>query len=130
MQVYVPIDPDAVTYEQTKPFAHAVADLLENRRPELVVSSMSKAQRPGRVLIDWSQNDQHKTTVAVYSMRARAEPSVSTPVSWAEVQTCADAGDPALLEFAPRVVLERFARGGDPFAEVASRRQELPALGG
>jgi bifunctional non-homologous end joining protein LigD len=80
------------------------------------------------VLIDWSQNDEHKTTVAVYSLRASEAPSVSTPVSWEEVAACRDAGDPALLRFAPTQVLERVREHGDLFAEVLSLRQSLPAL--
>ena len=73
MQVYVPLNTETA-YEQTKPFAKTVAELLEQRLPELVVSRMTKRLRPGRVLVDWSQNDRHKTTVNVYSMRARADP--------------------------------------------------------
>jgi bifunctional non-homologous end joining protein LigD len=130
MQVYVPLNDDDVTYEQTKPFARAVADLLAQRRPRLVVSHMVKAARRGRVLIDWSQNDEHKTTVAVYSLRAGESPSVSTPVAWEEVAACRDAEDPALLEFAPIQALDRIREHGDLFAEVVSLRQPLPALGG
>ncbi|HEV8121303.1 MAG TPA: DNA ligase D, partial [Candidatus Polarisedimenticolia bacterium] len=93
VQVYVPLGSARATYEQTKPFAHAVADLLERRRPDLVVSRMAKAARRGRVLIDWSQNDEHKTTVAAYSLRAGRAPSASTPLGWEEVERCADSGD-------------------------------------
>ncbi len=85
LQVYVPLNIADVSYEQTKPFAHAVAGLLEERHPQLVISRMAKAQRRGRVLIDWSQNDEHKTTVSVYSLRATEQPRVSTPVDWSEV---------------------------------------------
>ncbi|HTA15356.1 MAG TPA: DNA ligase D [Solirubrobacteraceae bacterium] len=129
LQVYVPLNDDKGSYEQTKPFAHAVADLLEHRSPQLVVSSMVKAQRPGKVLIDWSQNDEHKTTVSVYSLRAMASPTVSTPVSWEEIQTCRDAGDPRLLEFEAAQALQRVAEQGDLFAEMISLSQQLPALG-
>jgi bifunctional non-homologous end joining protein LigD len=118
-----------VTYDQTKPFARAVADLLAHRRPELVVSHMAKAARRGRVLIDWSQNDEHKTTVSVYSPRASESPTVSTPVRWEEVAACRDAEDPSLLEFAPIYVLDRVREHGDLFAEVVSLRQPLPTLG-
>jgi len=130
MQVYVPLNQRETTYEQTKPFARAVADLLAHRRPRLVVSHMAKAARRGRVLIDWSQNDEHKTTVSVYSPRAGESPTVSTPVKWEEVAACRDAEDPALLQFAPIQVLDRVREHGDPFAEVVSLRQSLPALGG
>ncbi|HUN79430.1 MAG TPA: DNA ligase D [Solirubrobacteraceae bacterium] len=128
LQVYVPLNEDDVTYEQTKPFAHAVANLLQGRHPKLVVSDMAKSRRRGRVLIDWSQNDPHKTTVAVYSLRANERPTVSTPVRWSEVAACQKAGDPALLAFESDDVLARVAEHGDLFAEVASLRQRLPAL--
>jgi bifunctional non-homologous end joining protein LigD len=129
MQVYVPLNRNDVTYEQTKPFARAVADLLAHRHPKLVVSHMAKAARRGKVLIDWSQNDEHKTTVSVYSPRASESPTVSTPVRWEEVAACRDAEDPASLEFGPVQVLERVREYGDLFAEVVSLRQSLPALG-
>jgi bifunctional non-homologous end joining protein LigD len=127
MQVYVPLNTET-TYEQTKPFAKTVAELLEQRLPELVVSRMSKRLRPGRVLVDWSQNDRHKTTVNVYSLRARPAPSVSTPVGWDEVKRCRDERDPELLSFGPDEALSRVAAGGDRFASLLSVRQELPRL--
>ncbi|MBS1869254.1 MAG: DNA ligase D [Actinobacteria bacterium] len=132
MQVYVPLNDPDVRYEQTKPFAHAVAALLERQRPELVVSDMRRkgGEREGKVLIDWSQNDEHKTTVAVYSLRAKERPTVSTPVTWDEVEACLQAGDPALLRFEHAAVLARVAQHGDLFAEVLSQRQPLPALRG
>jgi bifunctional non-homologous end joining protein LigD len=129
LQVYVPLGDDDVTYEQTKPFAHAVADLLEQRHPKLVLSSVAKAKRSGKVFIDWSQNDEHKTTVSVYSLRANRRPTVSTPVDWQEVETCSEAGTPALLEFGVEQVLRRISEQGDLFAEVISLRQPLPVLG-
>lgn len=129
LQVYVPLNEEGVTYEETKPFAHAVADLLQRRRPELVVSEMAKAERTGKVLIDWSQNDEHKTTVSVYSLRAKEHPTVSTPVQWSEVTACRDAGDPGLLTFDVREVLARVAEHDDLFADVGSLRQALPVLG-
>jgi bifunctional non-homologous end joining protein LigD len=130
LQVYVPLgDPDA-DYEQTKSFANAVAELFASRRPELVVADMKKARRTGKVLIDWSQNDEHKTTVAVYSLRARERPTVSTPLDWREVEAARDAGDPAQLVFEVAHVLARIAARGDLFAEVSSLRQTLPRLGG
>jgi len=127
MQLYVPLNDDRVTYAQTKPFARQVAELLEQRLPELVVSRMTKTLRSGKVLVDWSQNDDHKTTVNVYSVRARERPTVSAPVSWAEVQACMDSGDPRLLSFETDEVLERVARDGDPFAMLLSTRQALPS---
>jgi bifunctional non-homologous end joining protein LigD len=128
LQVYVPLNEEDVTYAQTKPLAHAVADLLQRRRPELVVSEMAKTERTGRVLVDWSQNDPHKTTVSVYSLRAKKHPTISTPVQWAEVIACREARDPALLTFEVREVLARVAEHGDLFTDVASLHQQLPAL--
>jgi bifunctional non-homologous end joining protein LigD len=122
MQVYVPLN-TPVTYNETKTFALALAQLLERRMPELVVSDMKKELRKGRVLVDWSQNDQHKTTVCVYSLRARPQPTVSTPVTWDEVEA---AGDPEDLSFRSAEVLERVAEHGDLFAPVVQLEQSLP----
>jgi bifunctional non-homologous end joining protein LigD len=127
MQLYVPLNSD-VTYEQTKPFAKAVAETLEQRFPERVVSQMSKAKRPGKVLIDWSQNDQHKTTVCVYSLRAKERPTVSTPLEWDEVAAALEQGDPQALVFDHAAVLERVEANGDLFASLLSEEQELPAI--
>jgi bifunctional non-homologous end joining protein LigD len=128
LQVYVPINDRETGYERTKPFARAVASMFEERRPELVVSEMKKAKRPGKVLIDWSQNDAHKTTVSVYSMRATERPSVSTPVQWPEVKECRDHGQAELLSFTPAQTLTRLAEHGDLFSGVLSKRQTLPML--
>jgi bifunctional non-homologous end joining protein LigD len=129
MQIYVPLNTPGTTYDGgTKDFARAVAELLEREEPDLVVSRMTKALRPGKVLVDWSQNDEHKTTVNVYSLRAKDRPTVSTPITWDEVQACHDAGDPDLLVFDAEQVLARVEEHGDLFAPVASLRQELPKL--
>ena len=131
LQVYVPLNAEGASYEGprgTKTFAKAVAELLEQSEPDLVVSRMTKSLRPGKVLVDWSQNDDAKTTVNVYSLRAKERPTVSTPVSWDEVRACHEAGDPELLVFDSAQVLERVERDGDLFAPVLSLRQELPAL--
>jgi bifunctional non-homologous end joining protein LigD len=125
LQVYVPLNTE-VTYDDTKPFAKAVAELLEKQHPELVVSRMSKELRPGKVLVDWSQNDEHKTTVNVYSLRAKDRPTVSTPVSWDEVDRCREAEDASLLVFEHDEVLRRVERDGDLFAPVLALVQELP----
>jgi bifunctional non-homologous end joining protein LigD len=119
----------AVSYEQTKPFARRVAEVMEQRMPELVVSRMTKRLRPGKVLVDWSQNDAHKTTVTVYSVRARERSTVSTPVSWDEVARCREDGDAELLTFETEQVLARVGQQGDLFAPLVSVKQELPALG-
>jgi bifunctional non-homologous end joining protein LigD len=126
LQVYVPLNVPDVTYDDTKPFAKAVAELLEKQHPELVVSRMSKELRPGKVLVDWSQNDEHKTTVNVYSLRAKDRPTVSTPVAWDEVDACLDAADASMLVFEQDEVLARVERDGDLFAPVLTLVQELP----
>jgi bifunctional non-homologous end joining protein LigD len=127
MQVYVPLN-TPTSYDQTKPFAHAVAQLLERREPKLIVSEMAKAKRGGRVFVDWSQNTRHKTTVNVYSLRARERPTVSTPLTWDEVEAVIESRDPEDLAFTQDQVLERVAEHGDLFAPVLELRQELPAL--
>jgi bifunctional non-homologous end joining protein LigD len=128
LQVYVPLN-TKTDYEETKPFARRIAELLEQRMPELVVSRMTKRLRPGKVLVDWSQNDAHKTTVTVYSVRARERPTVSTPISWEEVTLCRAERDPELLSFDTDQVLARFEEQGDVFAPLVSVKQSLPALG-
>ena len=127
MQVYVPLN-TPTSYDQTKPFAHAIAQLLERREPKLVVSEMAKAKRGGRVFVDWSQNTRHKTTVNVYSLRARERPTVSTPLRWEEVEAATESRDPEDLAFTSDEVLARVAEHGDLFAPVLELRQELPAL--
>jgi len=127
LHAQVPLNTD-VTYDQTKPFARAVAELMEKTHPERVVSRMTKSLRAGRVLVDWSQNDEHKTTVCAYSLRARERPTVSTPVEWDELEAALDAGDPRALTFEAGAVLDRVADRGDPLADAVTLRQELPKL--
>jgi bifunctional non-homologous end joining protein LigD len=125
LQVYVPLN-GAVTYDETKPFARAVAQALESSEPKLVVSRMAKNLRKGKVFVDWSQNDQHKTTVAVYSLRARERPTASTPVEWKEVERASKREDPDALTFEAGDVLKRISRRGDLFAPVVELKQKLP----
>jgi bifunctional non-homologous end joining protein LigD len=127
LQVYVPLN-TPIDYRVTKPFARRVAELLEQRMPELVVSRMTKRLRPGKVLVDWSQNDAHKTTVTAYSLRARERPTASTPVTWDEVALCRERGDEAELTFEADELLTRASEQGDLFASAVSVKQELPAL--
>lgn len=127
LQLYVPLNGTA-TYDQTRPFAQAVASLLEQRHPERIVSRMAKRLREGRIFIDWSQNSAHKTTVAVYSLRAREQPTVSTPVTWDEVASCAASGDPDELAFRYDDVLERVTRWGDLFTPLLETEQTVPVL--
>ena len=125
LQVYVPLNTD-VTYDDTKPFAQAVAQAMERSDPELVVSRMAKQLRKGKVFVDWSQNDQHKTTIAVYALRARERPTVSTPLEWDEVERAAEEDDTDVLRFESHEVVERVQERGDLFAPVLELRQELP----
>ena len=127
LQVYVPLNVET-SYAQTKPFALAVAQLLERDHPELVVSRMRKDLREGKVFVDWSQNDEHKTTVCVYSLRAKAHPMVSTPLAWDEVEEALAADEPGLLAFDWEAALARTEEYGDLFSEVLDREQTLPAL--
>ncbi len=128
LQLYVPLN-TKVTYEETKPFAHAVAQALERDDPEHVVSKMKKDLRKGKVLVDWSQNDRAKTTVAVYSLRRRDHPTVSTPVTWAEVERALKGDDPNLLRFEATDVLKRVKKHGDLFKPVLELKQKLPKPG-
>ena len=127
MQVYLPLN-TPVTYDETTPFARAVAELLEHEHGDLVVSQQSKELRKGKVLVDWSQNVDFKTTVCVYSLRAREHPTASTPITWDEV---AEAREPEDLRFESGEVLERVERHGDLYAPVLELEQRLPpGLGG
>ncbi len=119
MQVYVALDASR-PWEEVHAFAKKVAQRLEKELPDLVVHQMKKDLRHGKVLVDWSQNNSSKTTISVYSMRARSMPTVSTPVTWDEVQTCLDARDPSLLVFTSDMVLKRIAEIGDLFAPLLS----------
>jgi bifunctional non-homologous end joining protein LigD len=125
MQVYVPLNMKT-GYDHTKPFARAIAQLLEKQTPDLVVSKMAKADRRGKVFVDWSQNHQSKTTIAVYSLRARERPTVSTPIGWDEVEAALKAEDAGRLVFEPNDVLERVDKHGDLFEPVLKLKQKLP----
>jgi bifunctional non-homologous end joining protein LigD len=127
LQVYVPLN-TVITYEETKAAALAVAQELERKNPQLVLSSMSKELRKGKVFVDWSQNDDHKTTVCVYSLRARERPTVSAPVSWDEVEA-RHRGRRKDLSFTADEVLARLDRDGDLFDPVLKLKQRLPCFG-
>jgi bifunctional non-homologous end joining protein LigD len=123
IQVYVPLNVDGVDYDHgSKALSHALARHLEGQHPKLIVSSQKKELRQGKVLIDWSQNDENKTTVGVYSLRARERPTVSTPLAWDELE------DPEALVFEASEVLRRVEEHGDLFGPVAELTQELPDL--
>ena len=125
LQLYVPLN-TPVTYAQTKPFARAAAERIEREHPDRVVSKMGKRLRVGKVLVDWSQNDRHKTTVCVYSLRAMEQPSVSTPVTWDEVGHALRKKDAAMLSFLWDATLKRVDEHSDLFAHVLKLKQKLP----
>src|SRR5713226_7356188 len=125
LQVYVPLN-TAVTYDQTKDLSRSLAQRLERENPDRVTSNMSKAVRKGKVFVDWSQNDEHKTTICVYSLRAKEEPTVSTPITWDEVANCLKKKKNDLLKFRPDKTLARVERMGDLFESVEKLKQKLP----
>jgi bifunctional non-homologous end joining protein LigD len=127
LQIYVPLN-TPTTYEATKMFSHALAQLLEHDHRDLVLSEMSKQARTGKVFVDWSQNDEHKTTVAVYSLRAREHPTVSTPVTWEEVERAWKKKDAGRLVFEAPQVVARVEKMGDLFEPVLELKQRLPDL--
>jgi bifunctional non-homologous end joining protein LigD len=129
LQVYVPLNDGRATFEQTKSFARTLAQLFEREASQLVVSRMTRSLRAGKVLIDWSQNDPYKSTICAYSTRARELPTVSAPVTWEEVAEASASGDGTALRFTMDDVLERVARCGDLFADVAAMVQRLPDPG-
>ena len=120
MQVYLPLN-SRVSYEESKPFARAVAEALAAKKPKLVVSNMKKSLRAGKVLVDWSQNDPHKTTVCVYSLRAKEQPTVSMQLTWEEVRK-------GPVSFEAEEALRRVEKRGDLFAPLLSLEQKLPRL--
>jgi bifunctional non-homologous end joining protein LigD len=124
MQLYVPLN-TPTTYKETSPFAKAVAQTLEKAHPELVVSDMKKELRRGKVLVDWSQNSETKTTVSVYSLRAKEHPFVSMPLEWKEVETCLKKKDATHVFFEASEALKRIEKKGDLFADVLTLKQDL-----
>jgi bifunctional non-homologous end joining protein LigD len=125
LQIYVPLNM-AVTFDQTKDVARRLAQFLEREHPKLVTSNMSKAFRKGKVFVDWSQNDEHKTTVCVYSLRAKEEPTASTPVKWDEVENCLKKKKADLLKFRCEKTVARVEKFGDLFETVEKLKQKLP----
>ena len=125
LQVYAPLN-SAVTYDDTKGLSRLLAQYLEREHSNLVTSNMSKALRKGKVFVDWSQNDEHKTTICVYSLRAKEEPTVSTPVTWGEVENCFEQKNADLLKFRSDQTLARVEKFGDLFEPVEKLKQKLP----
>lgn len=126
LHFFVPLNIDA-DYEQTKFFARTVAQTMERHYGDRVIANMSKSLRRGKVLIDWSQNTEHKTTVCAYSLRARPQPTVSMPVRWEEIERAVTAGNTDALIFTPEQTIDRLEREGDLFEPVLTMQQELPA---
>jgi len=128
MQLYVPLNTKS-TYEETRPFGQALAQLIAKQDPENILAKMGKkTDRSGKVFIDWYQNNERKTTISVYSLRARERPTCSTPVTWQEVEAVDKSGDGSTLVFEAADVLERIEEHGDLFAPVLELNQELPDL--
>ena len=126
MQLYTPLN-TAHEHQHASDFALAVARLLEQRMPKLVLSNMTRKLRKGKIFIDWSQNSRHKTTIAPYSLRGKDRPTVSTPLTWDEVADGA-AGEP--LGFEAAEVLDRVEARGDLFADTLTLQQQLPTGSG
>jgi bifunctional non-homologous end joining protein LigD len=122
------LNTDRATHEDTKRFALALGQLLQSRDAERVTVDMNRERRTGRVFVDWSQNDSFKTTVCAYSLRIRERPTVSTPVSWGEIEKAVDSGVPDALTFETADVLARVAEHGDLYADTLTVRRELPKL--
>jgi bifunctional non-homologous end joining protein LigD len=127
LQIYVPLN-TPTTYDATKTFSRLLAQLLEQEHRDLIVSDMKKSLRTGKVFVDWSQNDEHKTTVAVYSLRAREHPTASTPVTWDEVERTLKKKDAKLLVFEASQTIARFEKLGDLFEPLLELKQKLPDL--
>jgi bifunctional non-homologous end joining protein LigD len=123
LQLYVPLN-HGTTYDRSRPFAEALAHAAESEHPDLITSDIEKVKRRKKVLIDWAQNAPSRTTVAVYSVRAREVPSVSTPVTWDEVSSVESPED---LRFDTSGALDRIDRHGDLMASVLTQRQRLPS---
>lgn len=125
LQIYAPLN-TVCSYEQTKLFAQQLAKNLEASRSDLIVAKMRKELRVGKVFIDWSQNDEHKTTVSVYSLRAKSRPTASAPVTWGEVETVFKSRNPSIIDFTSQQLLDRVDKYGDLFADVLTLQQGLP----
>ena len=125
LQVYVPLN-TAVTYDDTKTFARDLAVQLAHEHPDKIVYEMKKTLRQNKIFVDWSQNDRHKTTVCVYSLRAKARPTVSTPVTWEEVTKALKTKRADCLVFETEDVLTRVEGHGDLFEPVLKLKQKLP----
>ncbi len=129
LHMAVPLNTDKATADQTKEYAKALGQLLSKRDSKRVTTVMAKQNRKGKVFVDWSQNDRHKTTVCAYSLRARPRPTVSTPLTWDEVATALEDSDEDTLTFEAPDVVERVDELGDLYAPNLELEQSLPELG-
>ena len=128
LHVYVPLNRPETTFEDTKKFSKAVAEILQKNYPDLVTAKMAKDSRPGKVFLNWEQNDPKKTMICVYSLRAREKPFVSFPLAWRELEGLAGRDDQEKLEITPSQAVTRAETGGDLFSEVLEKKQQLPHL--
>jgi bifunctional non-homologous end joining protein LigD len=127
LHLYVPLN-TPVTFDDTKVFSRAIAQVLEKEDPSRITTNMRKELRKGKVFVDWSQNDRHKTTVCAYSLRARSRPTVSTPVEWSELERALKKKDASSLVFETADVLKRVKKKGDLFEPVLKLKQKLPRM--
>jgi bifunctional non-homologous end joining protein LigD len=128
LHVYVPLNRPETTFEDTKKFSKAVAEIMQKNYPDLVTAKMAKEYRQGRVFINWSQNDSAKTMICVYSLRAREKPIVSFPLAWAELENLAGKGDPEKFQVLPAEAVSRAEQQGELFQEVLVKKQKLPHI--
>ena len=128
LHVYVPLNREETTFDETRKFSKTVAEVLQHNYPLMVTSSMSNELRKNKVFINWSQNGPSNTTVCVYSLRASAKPTASSPVTWRELETLAGHGDPAKVQFIFSEVIDRTEKDGDLFKDLLTIKQKLPYL--
>jgi bifunctional non-homologous end joining protein LigD len=128
LHVYVPLNRKETTFEDTKQFSKAVAEIMQKNYPDLVTAKMAKEYRKGKVFINWSQNDSSKTMICVYSLRAREKPIVSFPLAWEELENSAVLGEPEKLQVMYSDAVSRAEKKGDLFREVIVKKQKLPHL--
>ena len=128
LHVFVPLNRKETTFEDTKKFSKAVAEIMQKNYPDLVTAKMAKEYRKAKVFINWSQNNSSSTMICVYSLRARGKPYVSFPLAWKELENLAGQGDPEKLQVIHSEAVRRAEKQGDLFREVLVKKQKLPHL--
>jgi len=128
LHVYVPLNRKETTFEGTKTFSKAVAEIMQQNYPDMVTAKMGKEYRKKKVFINWSQNDPKKTMICIYSLRAREKPLVSFPFEWKELENFAGSGNPEKLQVLPSEAVSRAEKNGDLFSGVLTKKQRLPYL--